>query len=258
MDDGKGSSAREAVLAKAREEFSKIETFERFPMSIRVQHIVLFTTVFLLVLTGFPMKFPEIKQLNVILFLTGGVGGARIIHRVAASLLILDFLYHHLYFFNRLVRRTMGLGDLSLMLPCPQDLKDLFGNLAYFTGFKPERPRFGRFNYIEKFEYLAVYWGTLVMGLTGCVLWFPEFVTRYVGVDIIRVSYIIHSNEALLAFLSIIIWHMYNVHLNPSHFPMNKLWYTGTLTQEEMLEEHPLEYERLMAKREHEALKGLS
>jgi cytochrome b subunit of formate dehydrogenase len=78
------------------------------------------------------------------------------------------------------------------------------------------------------------------------------------ALDIIR---IVHGFEAILAFLAIIIWHMYNVHLNPDVFPMSKVWITGKISKEEMMEHHPLEYEEIIRERrekaEVERLKGL-
>jgi len=46
-----------------------------------------------------------------------------------------------------------------------------------------------------------------------------------------------HGGEAVLAVLAIIIWHFYHVHLK--HF--NKSIFTGTLSHEEMEDEHPAE-----------------
>lgn len=67
------------------------------------------------------------------------------------------------------------------------------------------------------------------------------------GWDIART---IHYYEAWLAFLSIVIWHFYFVLFNPDIYPMSLAWIKGTLTEEEMAEEHPLELERIKAKEE--------
>jgi len=58
-------------------------------------------------------------------------------------------------------------------------------------------------------------------------------------------AYIAHSDEALLAFLAILMWHLYNTHFDPDHFPMSSVWLTGTLTEAEMEREHPLEKAKL-------------
>jgi hypothetical protein len=59
------------------------------------------------------------------------------------------------------------------------------------------------------------------------------------------IANVIHYYEAWLAFLSILIWHLYFVIFNPDVYPMNIAWFKGTITEEEMAEEHPLELERL-------------
>lgn len=235
-------------VAESPEMLPAGETFERFSQNERIQHIVLFSSFIVLVITGFPLKFPEVEIFNAIFLFTGGVKGARIIHRIAATAMILDFLYHNYWVWKMIFQGKIRLKDVFLLVPRPRDAIDLYKNLCYFMGLRKERPKFDKFSYVEKFDYWAVYWGMFIMAGSGLVLWFPEFFSQYVKIDIIRIAYIAHSDEALLAFLAITCWHMYNVHLNPHHFPMNKVWYKGTLTREEMIREHPLEYERLMEK----------
>jgi len=62
------------------------------------------------------------------------------------------------------------------------------------------------------------------------------------GWDVART---IHYYEAWLATLAIIVWHFYFIMFNPDVYPMNLAWLKGTLTEEEMHHEHPLELERL-------------
>jgi len=239
-------SFREIGDVSSTEEFLKIESFERFNLNERIQHITLFSSFIVCVLTGFPLKFPDVEALNAIFLLTGGAKGARIIHRISAVVMIGDFVYHTYYIWKMIFQGRVRLKDIFLLAPRPRDAVDLFNNFRYFLGLIPERPKFDKFSYIEKFDYWAVYWGMVVMAGSGIILWFPEFFSQYFKIDIIRIAYIAHSDEALLAFLAITCWHMYNVHLNPRCFPMSKVWYTGTLSREEMLEEHPLEFERII------------
>jgi len=135
------------------------------------------------------------------------------------------------------------------LLPRPKDVTDFFQMLRYFLGKSDEKPRFGRFSYVEKFDYWAVYWGMVIMIGSGLILWFLETSLRFLpkfAADIAREA---HSDEGLLATLAIIIWHFYNVHLNPENFPMNWTMFTGKLSEEEMRRHHPLEHEELMAAR---------
>ena len=83
------------------------------------------------------------------------------------------------------------------------------------------------------------------MAATGTIMWFDNtfigLLTK-LGYDVSRA---IHFYEAWLATLAIIVWHFYYVIFNPDTYPMNMAWLTGTLTEREMEEEHPLELERL-------------
>ena len=95
--------------------------------------------------------------------------------------------------------------------------------LKFYVGLSPNTPQFDRFNFIEKFEYLALAWGSVVMIATGLVLWFQDQAMVMLPKWTLDVAKVIHSYEALLAFLAIIIWHFYHVHLNPEVFPMSRV-----------------------------------
>ena len=117
--------------------------------------------------------------------------------------------------------------------------------LRYNLGLRPEKPRFGRFSYIEKAEYWALIWGTVLMGATGVILWFENAsmgLFTKLGFDIART---VHFYEAILATLAILVWHIYFVIFNPDVYPMNLAWLTGRVSEHEMREDHPLELERL-------------
>ena len=126
-----------------------------------------------------------------------------------------------------------------------QDAGDAICVLKYNLGISKTKPKFGRFSYIEKSEYWALVWGTMVMAVTGLIMWFDNtFIGLFskLGYDISRT---IHFYEAWLATLAIIAWHLYYVIFNPDTYPMNIAWFKGTLTEAEMEEEHPLELGKL-------------
>jgi len=119
-----------------------------------------------------------------------------------------------------------------------------------YLGLSKNFPKFARFSYIEKFEYLAIIWGTVVMIGTGIMMWFEEFFMKFIpkwGVD---VADIVHYYEAILATLAIIVWHFYHVHIKPGAVHTNLSWLTGRLSEEEMEEEHPLELEKIKKEEE--------
>jgi cytochrome b subunit of formate dehydrogenase len=199
-----------------------------------------------LVMTGFPLKFPSSAFWAFTLEQLGGVERLRLVHRAAAAVMIIDFAGHVALLAWWALRRRPGLKGMTL-LPDLKDLRDLWQNLRYFTFASNERPRFGRFSYIEKFDYWAVFWGMFIMAGSGLVLWHPVGASRVLSGELIRIASIAHSDEALLAFLAITCWHFYNVHFNPRVWPANTVWLKGTLTEEEMRHEHPLELERILA-----------
>jgi formate dehydrogenase subunit gamma len=219
--------------------------FERFSWNFRAQHWVLLVSCLTLIVTGLPLKFHEARLSQLFFDLVGGVGTSTLIHRIGAVGLMAVGGYHLFY----LVAFREGRRNFLKLLPVPQDIFDFFQMVRYFLGWTEEKPRFGRFSYVEKFDYWAVYWGMVIMIGSGLILWFLETSLQFLpkfAADIAREA---HSDEGLLATLAIIIWHFYNVHLNPEHFPMNRTFLTGRISEEEMRHHHPLEYEELMAAR---------
>jgi cytochrome b subunit of formate dehydrogenase len=140
------------------------------------------------------------------------------------------------------------------LFPLRTDLLDVGRTLGYHVGLRRIKPKFGRFSYVEKSEYWALVWGTIVMAVTGAILWFDNTFMRLLtklGTDIART---VHFYEAVLATLAIIVWHWYWVILNPDVYPMSFAWLTGQLTEREMAEEHALELEEIQRSRAREEL----
>ncbi len=221
------------------------EMFQRFNRNFRFQHMVMFTSVILLIITGMPIKFPDFVLSRYLVNLWGGIHNSTMVHRFGAGMLIY-FMVHHLFYtvFSRQGRR-----DFVLLIPTPKDARDAAQNIRHFLGKSPDKPRFGRFSYIEKFDYWAVYWGCVIMIGSGLFLWFEGIVLKYFPKYVLDVAHEMHSDEAMLATLAIVIWHFYNVHFNPDRFPGTLLWWHGQISEHEMKEEHPLEYDEIMAKR---------
>lgn len=214
----------------------------RMTVSERLQHVSLLLSFTILVITGFMLRYPDAWWVQAIREINGGVFDLRsLFHRAAAVVMVAASLYHIYYvFFTR--RGKQLILDL---LPRLQDVSDAIAVVRYNFGFEKEKPKFGRFSYIEKSEYWALVWGTAVMAITGVIMWFDNtFIGLFtkLGYDIART---IHFYEAWLATLAIIIWHIYYVIFNPDVYPMNLAWLTGNLTENEMAEEHPLELEEI-------------
>jgi len=217
--------------------------YVRMNVSERIQHALLAISFLLLVFTGFMLKFPDAwwvdslrRLLGESLFETRGL-----VHRISAVVMVADSLYH-LYYLSFTIRGRQILKD---MLMRKSDFTDMVQMVRYNLGLSSQRPRFARFNYIEKSEYWALMWGTIVMTLTGVVLWFENhFMSEYSKL-FVDVNETIHYYEAWLAFLAIVVWHFYYVIFNPDVYPMNFTFLTGKMTAREMAHEHPLELERL-------------
>jgi formate dehydrogenase subunit gamma len=243
-------AARLAKERRTREkELEEGEKFQRFNRNFRFQHMVLFSSVILLIFTGMPLKFPDFVLSRFLIGLWGGIQNSTVVHRVGAGMLIY-FMVHH--FFYTILSRD-GRRDFLLLIPTLKDAKDISANLRHFLGKNPEKPRFGRFSYIEKFDYWAVYWGCVIMIGSGLFLWFETEVMRFLPKVAVDMAHEMHSDEALLATLAIVVWHFYNVHFNPDRFPGTLLWWHGKISEHEIREEHPLEYEEIMERRGKEA-----
>lgn len=216
------------------------EQYVRFRLGARIEHFILMTSFTVLAITGLPQMFSlESPFARTMIDLMGGIETVRIIHRYAAFILVAGSVYHVFTSGYRLYVKH----ERPRVMFEKKDLFDLIDYLRYNFGLTDEHPKMKKFNFGEKFEYWAVVWGTAVMTITGFMLWNPIATTSALPGSIIPVALAAHGGEALLAVLSIIIWHMYNVHIK--HF--NPSIFTGKLPRHQMEEEHALELERLEA-----------
>ena len=91
-------------------------------------------------------------------------------------------------------------------------------------------------------EYIALIWGTVIMALTGLVLWFPGVLTRWAPGWLVEVSEVVHFYEAWLAFLAIVVWHFFFVIFHPEEYPLNLTFMTGKVTKHKAAERDLLEF----------------
>ena len=220
----------------------------RFTGIQRFNHLILIFSFMGLALTGMMLKFAGMPWARFLADLLGGVELAGRIHRISAVVLMALFL-HHLYTLIRfklarkLPLKDFFFGEDSLMFNL-QDLKDFRGTMKWFFGLGP-RPEYGRWTYWEKFDYLAVFWGVPMVGISGLMLWFPEFFTLFFPGWLINVATIIHSDEALLATGFIFTIHFFNTHLRPEGFPMDPVIFTGLIPLDEYRHDRPRDYEEM-------------
>jgi len=250
-----------AAKRRAREE-KGARLFVRFRPIDRFCHFLIIISFLLLVATGMPLKFSQAGWAQVIFDFVGGAKAAARLHRLGAILTFSYFAIHITSLFGTIRRNREqylnAAGKLSLRRfagfvfgpesPAPnlQDVRDFVAHVKWFLGRGP-RPSFDRFTYWEKFDYMAVFWGVSVIGLSGLVMWFPELTTRLLPGWSINVAHIVHSDEALLAAGFIFTFHFFNGHFRPEKFPIDMVMFSGRITEEEMRHERGRQYARLVA-----------
>lgn len=206
----------------------------RMDVNQRWQHFVLLASFIVLAWTGFALKFPDG-------WLAASLGSneevRRWLHRIAGLVLLGVGLYHVYY----VLAMERGRRLLKDFMPVKKDGTDLLHSLGYLIGKRPHHAKIGRFGYAEKMEYWAVVWGTVIMGVTGLLIWFPVLVTQWLPRWVITVATTIHYYEAILACLAILVWHFYHVIFDPDVYPLNTACLDGRVTAEWMRQEHPLD-----------------
>ncbi len=232
----------------------------RFTLRDRVMHVVLILSFFGVVVSGFPIKYPEASWARVFTALMGGVEGAALIHRISAGTMCLLFLFTCWLSVKFLfpgfkvkgwVSRLFGPDSL---FPRWKDFEDCFNMFRWFFN-KGDKPKFDRWTYWEKFDFMAVFWGMFVIGLSGVIMWIPEISSYVMPGWMINITHLAHSEEAFLAAVFIFTIHFFNNHIVPDKFPLERNVFTGSYTLEALKHERPLEYERIVKENRLEEIK---
>jgi cytochrome b subunit of formate dehydrogenase len=214
----------------------------RFDLMHRVTHAIAMTSFYVLVLTGIPLRFTCAPFSAPLMRFWGGVERAGQIHRWMAVVMVTYTAAHILYIavkFARARDKKRWLWGTDTMVPHPNDAMDFLKQWRWYLG-RGERPRFGRYSYLDKMDYFGEVWGFIVIGGTGFMLWFPEFFGRWLPGWIFNVATVFHGYEALIAAAFLFTIHFFNVHLRPDKFPLDAVMFHGRGTLDYMKEEHPL------------------
>ncbi len=250
-----------SIVGLARGEAATLRNLRQGPyvrrfgkLEIRL-HVIIIASFLLLAATGLPLKFHFTEWADRLAALFGGVDSARGLHRLAA---LVTFGYAAVHVGSVLKRVLIGkdygvLWGWRSMTPRGEDFADLLKNVRYFLYLGP-RPKMSRWSYWEKFDYFAVFWGVVIIGISGLMLWFPGFFTLFLPGWTLNAAFIVHSDEALLATGFIFIFHFFHTHLRPEVFPMDPVVFTGCMPLEQFKEERPREYKHLVERGELEAL----
>jgi cytochrome b subunit of formate dehydrogenase len=242
------------------------EMFVRMTLQQRLQHGLTIVSFVLLVVTGFPLVFPEWPIWKLILLGDRDFALRSLIHRIAGVGLIASSLWHVAYvmvteegaqYFREMMPKLIDARQFVESFMNKLGLASWLYRRGRLRGLLEPRPwlrfenppDYGKFNWIEKFEYLAIVWGNIVMILTGLCLWFFEAAFALFPKPVMDIIKIVHGFEALLAFLAIIIWHMYCVHLSPAFFPMSRIWLDGKISGKLLRHHYPGWYRQIEAER---------
>jgi formate dehydrogenase gamma subunit len=209
-------------------------TVVRMDASQRLQHFLLAFSFIYLAVSGFALKWPDSWVARIL----GSSEQFRSwSHRIAGVILLVVGAYHIYY----LLAKREGRRLLKDMLPTTSDASALGQMSGYLVGARAEKPKIGRFGYAEKMEYWAVVWGTIIMGVTGFMIWFKMPVTQFLPRWAVDVALTIHYYEAILACLAIVVWHFYHVIFDPDVYPLNWACLNGKVTRHWHEDEHPLD-----------------
>jgi len=226
------------------EENSQEAVYIRFSVLQRFLHIIVMIGFTGLALTGFSLKFSGQWWASAFVWLIGGAGHLAYLHRFFAVVTYACVVAHILWLiYYKLVLKGRLTGPQTLF-PRYKDFKDLIGHMRYFFG-KGRLPTFNRFTYWEKFDYLAIFLGMNTMGLTGLILWTPEFFSRLLPGYFINLAQVLHLYEAILAVALKFVVHLISAHLRPEVFPIEKSIFNGRTTREKIMREHPGEWEHI-------------
>jgi cytochrome b subunit of formate dehydrogenase len=197
------------------------------------QHALLTVSFIVLVITGFSLRFAEAGWVKMLFGWEGGFPLRGIIHRVAAVLFILTVIWHVIYLIT-----APGRKFFFDIFPSLKDFKQFWEMVKYNLGFSSKKPDFARFSYVEKAEYWALVWGSVIMIVSGFFLWFDNIAVKWFPKGFLDTMLVVHYYEAWLATLAILIWHMYSTIFNPAVYPMNPSWITGNMPEDMFKHEH--------------------
>lgn len=229
---------------EARADTTHIRRFSGFQ---KAQHFFMAISFLGLSISGLGQKFYDaIWAQNLIDFLGGPLMATKI-HHFSAVIMFAVFFSHIGQIIYCKIKNGWTLKDFfgpDGLMPNLQDFKDMGAHFRWFFG-RGDRPQFDRWTYWEKFDYLAVFWGMFMIGISGLMLWFPVGASVAMSGEWLNIAYVIHSDEALLAMGFIFAVHFFNTHFRADRFPMDMAIFSGSLTQSEVQHERGKWYERL-------------
>ncbi|MGK9477748.1 cytochrome b/b6 domain-containing protein [Melioribacter sp. OK-6-Me] len=229
-------------IKKKKKRIEKEITIPRFTRSEVVQHFLLLVSFIVLAITGFALKYHTSWWAELLMYFGMTETVRQYIHRGAAVVMIGVGVYHIFY----LLFTPRGREVLKNLLPKHTDIIEARDTILYYLRIKKEKPIYDKYDYTEKAEYWALIWGTVIMGTTGFILWFPTVVGDWAPVWLIKVSELIHFYEAILATLAILVWHWFFVIFHPHEYPMSLTWIDGKMTLKNYRHHHEKHFRKVL------------
>jgi len=187
----------------------------------RIQHAILATTFIVLGYTGFALVNPDAWWAKP--FVRQSYDRRGFGHRFMAIAFVVLSVYHlgYVCFTKR------GRWQIKQLAPRWSDFVHFGQMLQFYLGIRKERARFEHYSYIEKAEYWALVWGSVVMVLTGGLMTYNEWTLAHFPKWFFDVCIAIHYYEAILACAAIVIWHFYFVMFDPEEYPVKWTFLSG-------------------------------
>ena len=195
----------------------------RFSVTERIQHSILAICFILLAISGFALKFPDSPLAWPFQLFSCGAVVRRWVHIGCATAFIGLSIYHLFY----LMSTSRGRGQLKLLKPRWQDLRDAKNVIIRYFNSSAASVKLPHYSYMEKTEYWALIWGSIIMTITGLLLYFVNVTLSNLPLWVTNLATTIHFWEAVLATLAIAVWHGYWVVFDPEVYPLNLTWLTG-------------------------------
>lgn len=212
----------------------------RFNVPQRLFHLVLVVGFMLLSVTGLAWMFIETAWGRWLAAPFGGYTGALQVHRITGLALLTGFGLQVLYLLYKVdwrhLMRTLT-GPDSMVFQW-RDVKDFYRHLGWILGLV-EEPRFDRWSWWQKFDYWAVWWGLIIVGVTGLVLYDPVLSSEFIPGWTLNVALWVHRIEAVLAMAHIFTVHFFVENFRPRNFPFRDTMFSGSMDLEHLRQEHP-------------------
>ncbi|MBI5904677.1 MAG: cytochrome b/b6 domain-containing protein [Deltaproteobacteria bacterium] len=217
------------------------ESIRRFSRMRIAEHWCIVLSTLVLFATGLSQRFWHLDFSQWLILQLGGIDNVRWIHRYTGVFFSVELMLNVAV---AVAGVTRGRWEASMAIT-RKDFTDAIRNMRYYFGLDDHPARCDRYDYMEKFEYWTILMGGFLMVATGAVLWFPIPATRILPGEIIPAAKALHSNEALVIFLINALWHIINAVFSPEVFPLDSSIFTGYISRERMMREHPLELARI-------------